>query len=102
MSRGNLSTALQGQRPGTSRPITSGGRILRLGTASMMQQGGQFIAADKINAKSLAKNKTKAKAVIDYLIYVESNFRRALDIAAEATMIVNYNDWWWKERIGKC
>jgi len=25
-----------------------------------------------------------SKAIVDYLIYVENNFRRALDIAAEA------------------
>ena len=42
------------------------------------------------------------KAVCDYLIYVESNFRRALDIAAEATGESRGEDWWWKERIGKC
>lgn len=58
--------------------------------------------ADKLNAKNVAKKKHIAKAVVDYLIYVESNFRRALDIASEATALVNYNDWWWKERIGKC
>ena len=58
--------------------------------------------ADKLNAKNVAKKKHIAKAVVDYLIYVESNFRRALDIAAEATSMVNYNDWWWKARIGKC
>lgn len=58
--------------------------------------------ADKINAKNVAKKKHIAKAVVDYLIYVESNFRRALDIAAEATIVVNYEDWWWKARIGKC
>ncbi len=68
----------------------------------MMQQGGQFILADKLNAKNVAKKKHIAKAVVDYLIYVESNFRRALDIAAEATSIVSFNDWWWKARIGKC
>lgn len=76
--------------------------MLRLGTASMMQQGGQFIIADKLNAKNVAKKKHIAKAVVDYLIYVESNFRRALDIASEATAMVNFNDWWWKARIGKC
>jgi tetratricopeptide repeat protein 8 len=43
-----------------------------------------------------------AKAVVDYLIYVENNFRRALDVASEATIVSGYNDWWWKERIGKC
>jgi hypothetical protein len=51
----------------------------------MMQQGGQFIMADKLNAKNVAKKRHIAKAVVDYLIYVESNFRRALDIASEAT-----------------
>jgi tetratricopeptide repeat protein 8 len=43
-----------------------------------------------------------AKAIVEYLIYVESNFRRALDIASEATILTNYKDWWWKARIGKC
>lgn len=43
-----------------------------------------------------------AKAIVDYLIYVESNFRRALDIASEATITADFNDWWWKARIGKC
>jgi len=28
-----------------------------------------------------------AKAICDYLIYVEGNFRRALDIAAEALVL---------------
>jgi len=27
---------------------------------------------------------------------------KALEIAAEATALSNYNDWWWKERLGKC
>lgn len=58
--------------------------------------------ADKLNAKNVAKKKHIAKAVVDYLIYVESNFRRALDIAAEATQHLNYSDWWWKARVGKC
>lgn len=43
-----------------------------------------------------------AKAIVDYLIYVESNFRRALEIASEATAEQNYEDWWWKSRIAKC
>ena len=76
--------------------------MLRLGTASLMQTNGQFIMADKLNAKNVAKKKHIAKAVVDYLIYVESNFRRALDIAAEATQMTNYEDWWWKARVGKC
>lgn len=74
-----------------------------MGTASLLQnQGDQFILADKLNAKNVAKKKHIAKAVVDYLIYVESNFRRALDIASEATHLTKYEDWWWKSRIGKC
>ena len=63
--------------------------MLRLGTASLQNQGDaqNFIIADKINAQSTAKKKHMAKAVTDYLIYVEGNFRRALDIAAEASVI---------------
>ena len=93
---------MAGVRPGTNRPLTSGGRLVRLGTASLAQVDGQFIVADKLNAQHIAKKKYLAKAIVDYLIYVESNFRRALDIASEATVLVNYKDWWWKARIGKC
>jgi tetratricopeptide repeat protein 8 len=100
-SRGQLTTAMKANRPGSSRPVTSGGRMLRIGTASMAQTGGQFIQADKLNARNTAK-KYVAKAVVDYLIYVEGNYRKALDISAEATVLCNYDDWWWKERIAKC
>lgn len=56
----------------------------------MLAQNGQFIVADKINPKNIAKKKHIAKAVVDFLIYVENNYRRALDIASEATLVVNY------------
>ena len=58
--------------------------------------------SDKIIAKHIVKKKHVAKAVVDYLIYVEQNYRRALDIASEGTAVTNYEDWWWKARIGKC
>lgn len=86
-SRGQLTTAMKANRPGTIRPVSSGGRMLRIGTASMAQTGGQFIQADKLNARNTAKKKYMAKAVVDYLIYVEGNFRRALDISSEATVL---------------
>ena len=78
--------------------------MLRLGTASLANAGDaeNFIVADKLNAHNTAKKKHMAKAVTEYLIYVEGNFRRALDIAAEASVIAGYEDWWWKARLGKC
>ncbi len=58
--------------------------------------------SDKIIAKHIVKKKHVAKAVVEYLIYVEQNYRGALDIASEGTAVTNYEDWWWKARIGKC
>lgn len=98
----DTAAALQGNRPGTNRPITSGGRYIRLGTASLQQTGGQFLNIDKLNIKALAQKKVIAKAVCDYLIYVEHNIKKALELAAEATVASNYEDWWWKARLGKC
>src|SRR5690349_16133248 len=34
----NIESAFQGSRPGTSRPVTSSGRFVRLGTASMRSE----------------------------------------------------------------
>ena len=68
----------------------------------MLMQSGEFIQADKINPHNLAKKKHIAKSVCDYLIYVDNNHRRALDIASIATDLAGYEDWWWKQRIGKC
>jgi len=76
---------MAGMRQGTAKPMTSGGRMVRLGTASLVQQGDLFIDAGKLNAKNIAKKQHVAKSICDYLIYVDNNFRRALDIAAEST-----------------
>ena len=68
----------------------------------MLMQSGEFIQADKLNVHKIAQKKHMAKSVCDYLIYVDNNFRRALDIASIATDLSKYEDWWWKSRIGKC
>ena len=68
----------------------------------MLMQSGEFIQADKINPHNLAKKRHIAKSVCDYLIYVDNNHRRALDIASIATELAGFEDWWWKARIGKC
>ena len=85
-SRGNLTTAMKGNRPGTMRAMTSGGRFIRLGTASLVSSNSEeFIDSTKLNAKTLVQKKAIAKAIVDYLIYVENNPRKALEIAAAGT-----------------
>jgi len=104
-STGSMSVerALTGQRPGTSRPVTSGGRLLRLGTASMLTEpGGPFINVDKLDLRKYATRPALAKVLCDYIIYHDHNPRKALELASLATVHVEYKDWWWKARLGKC
>ncbi|RLN91567.1 hypothetical protein BBJ28_00007926 [Nothophytophthora sp. Chile5] len=100
----SLDRALQGNRPGTSRPATTLGRQVRLGTASMQASAdsGVFIDVNRLDFKRYATRPAIAKALVDYLLYCEHNPRKALELAAEATVAADYKDWWWKARLGKC
>ena len=99
---GSVQDALQGNRPGTSRPVTSGGRFLRLGTASILSHGDQFIDLDRIDFRKYAGKTHVAKALCDYILYVEANPKKALELSAVATEKEKFQDWWWKARLGKC
>ena len=41
--------------------------------------------------KHIAGKKALAKAICDYLIYVEHNPKKALELCAEATVLCDYN-----------
>lgn len=101
--RDALQTALAGHRPGTSRPMTSSGRLVRLGTASMQHDpDGQFIDVERMDLQKYATRQPAiAKALCDYIFYFLNNPRKALELAAEATKASEYKDWWWKARLGK-
>ena len=103
-SSGSIEAAIKSQtgRIGTSRPVTSSGRYLRLGTASLLGQGDQFIVSEKMDMKKMAQKPAIAKALCEYLIYVEHNPKKALELCAEGTSVSNFQDWWWKARLGKC
>jgi tetratricopeptide repeat protein 8 len=99
----SVEAAFQGTRPGTSRPVTSSGRFVRLGTASMRtESGGPFIDANKLDFKKYSQRPHLAKVLADFIIYHDHNPKRALELAALATVVCDYNDWWWKARLGKC
>lgn len=40
--------------------------------------------------------------MFDYVFYCERNYRKALELAAEAIKASKTEDWWWKERLAKC
>eukprot|EP00879_Flechtneria_rotunda_P021995 GHRR01023196.1.p1 GENE.GHRR01023196.1~~GHRR01023196.1.p1 ORF type:complete len:416 (+),score=162.18 GHRR01023196.1:766-2013(+) len=100
-----LSMALKGARPATSasRPVTTSGRFVRLGTASLAAAaaGGPFIVPERLDLRKYAARPNLARVLCDYIIYVDHNMRKALELAAYATNEVGFTDWWWKERLGK-
>lgn len=88
----------------TARPVTSAsGRYVRLGTASMLTEpGGPFIDVSKLNLSKYAQKPALAKALFEYLFHHENNVRSALELAAQATEVCQFQDWWWKVQLGKC
>ena len=102
-TQGGIEGAMQGARPGTSRPVTALGRLVRLGTASMVSEaGGPFIRVERLDLKKYAARPELAKVLFDYILYHDHNPRKALELANYATQLANFEDWWWKERLGKC
>ena len=100
---GSLQDAFLGARPGTSRPVTSGGRLVRLGTASMMSQtGGKFVDLDRMDLGKYAQRPALARVLCDYIMQVEHNPKKGAELCALATKQVEFSDWWWKARLGKC
>jgi tetratricopeptide repeat protein 8 len=65
-------------------------------------ESGVFIDVDRLDLKRYAARPAIAKALVDYLLYHDHNPRKALELAAEATVAADYKDWWWKARLGKC
>ena len=98
----SVQDAFKGNRPGTSRPATTLGRQVRLGTASMQaNNSGLFIDAERLDMKKYAQRPSIAKALCDFLLYHDHNPRKALELCAEATVQADFKDWWWKARLGK-
>jgi len=90
-------------RPGLSRPVTSLGRHVRLGTASMRsEKDGPFIDSQRLDLRKYAQRPALARALCDYLLYHDHDPRKTLELASEATTLCEFEDWWWKSRLGKC
>lgn len=96
-----MRSALQ-SRSSTSRPMTTLGREVRLGTASLVNNPSGMVDMEKLNIKKYAKQTGIAMVLVDYLLYVEHNTRKALELCSEATKEHEFKSWWWKARLGKC
>ena len=93
-SSSNVREALQSsanRRGGTSRPVTNLGREIRLGTASLAQSStGALVDVQKINIKKYGSRTGIAMVLTEYLLYVEHNVRKALELCAEATKAAEF------------
>ena len=100
----NLQRAMTSSRLGTAmtRPVTTSGRFVRLGTASLASEpGGPFVNLERINMQKYAARPAMAKALCDYIFHVEHNAKKAVELCAAATQVANFKDWFWKARLGK-
>ncbi|TRY55535.1 hypothetical protein DNTS_003660 [Danionella cerebrum] len=87
----------------TAHTHTSAGRMLRLGTASMLTSpDGPFINLSRLNLAKYAKRPNLSKTLFEYIFHHENDIKTALDLAALATEHAQFRDWWWKLQLGKC
>lgn len=86
----------------TGRATTSGGRQMRIATASLqsLNSSSELNSMD-INTQKIVEKPALAKAVADYLYYVENDYKKVIEICAASTVKSGYNDWWWKYKLGK-
>mmetsp|Transcript_18424 Transcript_18424/g.33017 ORF Transcript_18424/g.33017 Transcript_18424/m.33017 type:complete len:528 (+) Transcript_18424:314-1897(+) len=98
----SVNQAFRGSRAGSARPVSSGGRFLRLGTQSMLSKSDLFIDPDRINTSKYARRPILAKALTDFLLYSAHNPKKALELCSQATQASSFQDPWWKQRLGKC
>jgi len=108
LSRGgtgmSLERAMTSSRLGTAmtRPVTTSGRFVRLGTASLASEpGGPFVNLERINVQKYAARPAMAKALCDYIFHVAANPKKAVELCAAATQVAQFKDWVWKARLGK-
>ena len=76
---------------------------MRLGTASMLSQtGGKFVDLNRMDLGKYAQRPALARVLCDYIMQVEHNPKKGAELCALATKQVEFADWWWKARLGKC
>ncbi|VDL72728.1 unnamed protein product [Nippostrongylus brasiliensis] len=88
----------------TARAVSSStARQLRLGTASMASDpSGPFVNLARLNVDKYAADPLVNRQLFEYVFYHEGDVKIAHQIAAVATKAANYEDWYWKNQLGKC
>ncbi|KAI9209383.1 tetratricopeptide repeat protein 8 [Polychytrium aggregatum] len=106
-TRGESSRATAVQRPPTTTAAlqSSSGRLVRLGTASLLPSGtGSAGCAEieKMDMRIVASKPGLSRVFFLYLFHVVKNPRKALELATHSITHLGYKDGWWKYQIGRC
>ena len=70
--------------------MTASGRFVRLGTASIVAQGGVFVDIERLDLRRYAQRPALAKVLCDYILYHDHNVNKALELCAEATKVSEF------------
>ncbi|KAI6228712.1 hypothetical protein M3Y99_01198200 [Aphelenchoides fujianensis] len=86
----------------TARPISSStARQVRLGTSSLIAQQDQFLNLSRLNVDKYAADLTVNRQLFEYVFLHEGDMKAAHQIAATATKAADFEDWYWKNALGK-
>ncbi len=88
-------------RGNTARTMTAMSHEIRLGTA-LLNNGLNLVDMDRLDVKKYGSRKGLSMILVNYMIHVRGNIKKALELCAECTRSSDYMDWWWKLRLGKC
>jgi len=84
------------------RPLTMNGRLLRLGTQSMLCESDKFINAETLNLSKFCRDGVLSKVLINFLFYSEKNVRKCLELCSLSTAHFKFKDYFYKLRLGQC
>lgn len=85
-----------------ARPLTMNGRLLRLGTQSMLCDSDKFINVDTLKLSKFHRDGIFSKLLINFLFYSEKNIRKCLELCSMATAHCKFKDYFYKMRLGQC
>ena len=94
------SSQINSRRVGAAPTTSSTSHFTRLATASLAFNGEEPDITS-INIEKFAKNPFLARILIDYLLQRLRDPIRAVQLSASCTKLAGFDDWWWKNRLGR-
>jgi tetratricopeptide repeat protein 8 len=88
------------QSGGGNPTASASAHFSRLATASLVMNGDEPDVTS-MNVAKFARSPFLSRILVDYLIHRLRDPVRAIALAAECTTQHGFNDWWWKNRLGR-